>query len=103
MKEKNKKYVTEEQKEIQKFIIVVLGLVIIITGIYFFTRAFITKDLFKENERNYQIGAINYDMAIVGNMLNKPYQEYDVIAFSSEDTEATYYDTLFSKYTNDKK
>lgn len=103
MKKENKKYVTEEQKEIQKFLLVLLGLVIIIIGIYFFTRVFVTKDLFKENERDYQVGAINYDLAIVGNMLSKPYNEYYVMAFSNEDTQATYYNTLVSKYLSEKK
>ncbi len=100
-KNKKMKFETEEQKEIKKFIFVILGLVIIITGIYFFTRAFITKDLFKNKNANaeYTSGVINYDVAIVGTMLNRPQEEYYVLAFNSEDTNVNYYNALVSKYT----
>ena len=91
-------------KEIKKFIFVILGLVIIIVGIYFFTRAFVTKDLFKDaSEKTYQEGTINYDVAIVGNMLNRPNTEYYVIAFNGEEAEAIYYNTLVNKYMQNEK
>lgn len=98
-KNKIKKYETEEQAEVKKFILVLLGLIIVIVGIYFFTRAFVTKDLFKKTEDiNYQTGVVDENAVIVGNMLNRPYDEYYVIAFNSEDTQVNYYNTLVSKY-----
>ncbi len=101
---KQEKYETEEQAEIKKFIIVLLGLVIIIVGIYFFTRAFVTKDLFNKGEDvTYTEGTINYDTVIVGNMLSRPYTEYYVMAFDSESTQANYYNTVVSKYTKEEK
>lgn len=103
-KSKIKKYETEEQLEIKKFFIVLLGLVIIIVGVYFFTRAFVTKDLHKESDGvSYTEGKINYDVVVVGTMLNRPAKEYYVIAFSDEDTNATYYNTLVSKYMKNEK
>ena len=96
---------TEEQAEIKKFILVLGGLIIIIIGIYFFTRAFVTKDLFKEKDSDgikYQAGAISNTDIIVGNMLNRPYEEYYVIAFGSKSNLVNYYDTLVSKYTSEK-
>lgn len=103
---KNKivKYETEEQKEVKKFIFVLLGLILIVVGVYFFTRAFVTKDLFNEksSEVTYTEGVINYDVAIVGNMLNRPYDEYYLIAFDSEDTKVNYYNTIVSNYFNKK-
>ncbi len=105
MKEKKIKYQTEEQKEIKKFIIVLIGLILIIVGIYYFTRAFVTKDLFKSNtlEKQYTNGAINYEVAIVGNMLNKPQTEYYVMALNSENIEYSYYRTIASKYSSKEK
>ncbi len=99
---KKEKYQSEEQKELKTFIIVVIGLVIILVGIYFFTRAFITKDLFNKesNEITYSDGSVDYDVCIVGNMLSRPYNEYYVIAFSNEDLNANYYNTVVSKYTS---
>ncbi len=104
MKNKKLNYISEEQKEVKKFIIVLIGLIILIVGIYFFTKAFITKDLFKDNEEiKYTDGVINYDIAIVGNMLNRPFDEYYLIAFDSENNKATYYNALISKYMSKEK
>lgn len=103
-KMKNIKYETEEQKEVKKFIIVLVGLIIVVVGIYFFTRAFVTKDLFNKNtsEINYQDGAINYDVTIVGNMLNRPYEEYYVLAFDNEGIKANQYNGIVSKYLSNE-
>lgn len=98
-KSKIKKYETEEQMEMKRFVFVLLGLIIIIIGIYFFTRAFVTKDLFKEtSDVNYKEGTINYNVAIVGTLLNRPEKEYYVMAFSNEDNNANYYNVLVSEY-----
>lgn len=102
-KKKNVKYETEEQKEVKKFIYVIIGLVIIIVGIYFFTRAFITKDLFKkDSDITYTDGVVNDDVAIVGTMLNRPYEEYYVLAFDSDGTQANYYNGIASKYMSNE-
>ena len=98
MKNKVKKYETEEQMEVKKFIFVLLGIVLIVVGIYFFTRAFVTKDLFKQaSDVTYTSGTVNYDVAVVGTMLNRSDKEYYVVAYSSENNNATYYNTLLSK------
>ena len=103
-KNKNIKYETEEQKEVKKFIFVVIGLVIVIIGVYLFTKAFVTKDLFDDkNNTDYTEGIINYDTAIVGNMLNRPYAEYYLIAFDSKSLQQNYYSTLISKYKSNEK
>ncbi len=102
-KVKKNKYETEEQKEIKKFIIVLVGLILVIVGIYFFTRAFVTKDLFKNTDDiQYKEGAINYEVAIVGNMLSRPEKEYYVFAFNSESNKINHYNTLASKYKGEK-
>ena len=96
------KYVTEEQKEVKKFLILILGLVIIIIGIYFFTRAFVTKDLNKSKDSDsysYTAGSINDNVAIVGTMLSRPEKEYYIVAFSNEDFNLSYYNTIISKYS----
>ena len=106
---KNKlgKIETEEQAEIKKFIFVLGGLIIAIIGIYFFTRAFVTKDLFNKkkasDEINYQAGAISDTNIIVGNMLNRPFEEYYTFAFSSKSNLVGYYDTIMSKYKSEKE
>lgn len=101
-KKKTLRYETEEQKEVKKFIFVLLGLIIIVVGVYFFTRAFVTKDLFNTNEVTYQEGKINYDVAIVGNMLTRPEKDYYVFAFSNESTKVNYYNTLVNLYAKEE-
>ncbi len=87
---KNKlgKIETEEQAEIKKFILVLGGLI----------------DKKKESDGiNYQVGAISDTNIIVGNMLNRPYEEYYAIAFSSKSNLVGYYDTIMSKYKSEKE
>ena len=100
-----KKYETEEQLEVKKFIYVLLGLIIVIIGIYFFTRAFITKDLFnnKSDEIVYNYCKVIYDTVIVGTMLNRADSEYYVLAFSNDDNQAIYYNTIADSYINKKE
>lgn len=103
-KNKTQKYVTEEQMEIKKFIFVLLGLLILLVGVYFFTRAFVTKDLHKSsNGVEYTEGKVSYDTVIVGTMLNRSESEYYVYAFSNEDTKSIYYNTLVSQYSKEEK
>lgn len=103
-KNKTQKYVTEEQMEIKKFIFVLLGLLILLLGVYFFTKAFVTKDLHKNtNDVNYTEGKVSYDVVIAGTMLNRPISEYYVYAFSNEDTNSVYYNTLVSNYSKKDK
>lgn len=103
-KNKTQKYVTEEQMEIKKFIFVLLGLLILLVGVYFFTRAFVTKDLHKStNDVEYTEGKVSYDVVVAGTMLNRPESEYYVYAFSNENTKAIYYNTLVSKYSTNEK
>lgn len=88
---------TEEQAVIKKFTIIVLVLIILITGVYFFTRAFVTKDLNKEEENKTEI-TFDYTKTVLGSLLNRPYNEYYVLVYNSEDLKANYYSGLVSLY-----
>ena len=98
------KYATEEQKEVKKFICLLLGLILIIVGVYFFTRAFVTKDLKDSGtDSSYTAGSINSNIVIAGTMLSRPESEYYVAAFSGEDTSISYYNTIISNYISEEK
>ncbi|MBO7246930.1 MAG: hypothetical protein J6V02_01105, partial [Bacteroidaceae bacterium] len=56
----------------------------------------------KENQDEVKI-EINYDVATVGTILNRPYDEYLVLLYNSKESEAAYYSTLLANYTGDKK
>ena len=84
---KNKiSYRTEEQKEITKLIIIILVVTCLVAGAYLVTRAFVTKDLFTKDQAEEKVvipGEINYDVTIVGSILNRPYTEYYVVVYDT--------------------
>lgn len=91
---KQQKYYTEEQKEIRKFVFIILGLFVIIGAIYFITDKFV-------EEGNNQVldGEINFDKATIGTLLNRPYEEYYALIYNSESTNSPYYSSIKNGYT----
>lgn len=105
---KNKvKYQTAEQQEIKKFIIVILVVIACVGVVYFVTRAFVTKDLFTESEnetKDVVSGTVNYEVAIMGQLLNRPYDEYYAVIYNN--VEGDYIadmSTLVYDYTSKEK
>ena len=90
--EKNKKtknrikYSTGEGDEIKNLLLVILIVVIIVGALYLATRLFVTKDLFKKEEPEVETvtpGSISYDKIIMGQLLNRPYNEYYVAIYDA--------------------
>lgn len=109
--EKNKKvnkvsYRTSEQDEMVKFVIVILVVLLSVGAIYLITRAFVTKDLFVEDSKNNseaaQQGSVNYEVAIMGQLLNRPYKQYYAVIYDSEGDYNFDMYTLVSDYTKQK-
>ena len=107
VKKKNKiSYSTGEQAEVRNFIIVIIVVLLCVVGIYFLTRIFVTKDLFTyetpKQEDTLPV-EVNYDIAIVGQIMNRPYDEYYVAIYDS--TGKNNYDmaTIVSSYKAKKK
>jgi len=97
-KNKNKiKYETEESKEIKKFVIVLIVIIFAVALFYLATRMFITKDLFTGSNTKTEettTGEINYDVAIMGEILNRPYKTYYVAIYNK--TEGEYMSEMIS-------
>lgn len=107
-KVKNKiKYSTGESDEIFSLVTVILVVVLIVGGLYLATRAFVTKDLFKKKEQEVEQvtpGTVQYDVIIMGQLLNRPYDEYYVAIYDA--AEGDYIldmMTLVSSYNNQSK
>lgn len=100
---KKEKYHTEEEMEMTQFIKILAILVILVLGVYFFTRIFVTKDLFKKDESSSVAtkGEYNYNATLIGNMFNRPEKEYYVMIYDTENINAVYYSGLISNYSND--
>lgn len=98
------KYETEEQVELKQFIKILVVLIILVVGVYFLTRAFVTKDLFNKKEESSETtkGTINYSTTLIGNMFNKIDKEYYVLMYDTEDLQAAYYSGFMSNYSKNK-
>lgn len=96
---KIKNFKTEEQKEIIKFIIILVVVVALVVGIYFFTKRFVTKDESK-NETQEVTGTVNYNVTIIGALLNRPYDEYYAIIYDSTSTKAVKYEGIYSSFVS---
>lgn len=101
-KVKKVKYKTAEQEEMRKFILVIVVVLVCVGAVYLLTRAFVTKDLFdKKDENNTEEvveGVVNYSVAIVGQILNRPYDQYYVVVFDREGDYSSDMSSLVSAY-----
>lgn len=98
-------YRSEEQNEVLKFVKILGVLIILVLVVYFFTRVFVSKDLFNKKEEDAPIaGEVNYSLVpLIGNMLNKSDEEYYVFIYSSEDLIASYYRSIANLYSRNEK
>ena len=103
-KNKNKvkeiKYVSDEAHEIKRMIIILVGVVIAILGIYFLSQVIVNKRDASTNETNTSATEINYSIVNVGMILNRPYTNYYVVAYNSESLKAAEYSMIITKYQN---
>ncbi len=89
---------TEDGNEIKRFIIIVLVITVIAGVVYFVTEKFTKKDE-EEYVDPIQAGSIDYDKVIVGTIFNRPYDDYYVLVYNSEDQNAVKYSNLMATYT----
>lgn len=96
---KNKKQVSEvnETTFIKKFLIILSVVVAMVLALYFVTKAMV------DNRNNFNddvpvAGKINYNIISVGTLLNRPYDDYYVMVYNSEDSDAIYYSAFITKY-----
>lgn len=100
-------YSTTEQTEVKKFVIVILVVLLCVVGVYFLTRIFVTKDLLnkKEEEKVEEVipGEVNYDMAIIGTIMNRPYDDYYVAIYDLSGDYAYDMGTMIKSFTDANK
>lgn len=98
-KVKRETYRSEEQEEIIRFVWILAIIIILILGVYFFTKIFVTKDLNKDNTTSEPTtGEINYNSTLIGSMFTKPENKYFVLIYDSEDVRSVYYSGVISAY-----
>ena len=93
---KKEKLRTAEQEEMRKLGITVLIVIILVAGIALFTSAFVTKDLFNKKDEEKEV--VDYEVAIVGNILNRPYDSYYVLVFDKQGDSAADMNDILNGY-----
>ena len=96
---KETKIVNEDVTQIRNLIIMLIVVVAVCTGIYFLTDAMIKKENTKEEETKEV--EIDYDIASVGTMFNRPESEYFVLIYSTENYLSKYSSLLNSYRSSD--
>lgn len=88
---KSVRYESNDTKEIKNLIVITVVVVLIVGLLYFFT------NMLNNKGDNSKI-SFEYDTCMVGNMFNRPYDEYYVFLFSSLDSDASTYKGLITSY-----
>jgi len=96
----NKSDNTEDENSIRTLIIIVIVIAVLI-GIIYGVTELLKKD--PKVEEEITAGTINYDKTTVGTILNRPYDEYYVLVYNTEDSDAVLYSTILTKYMQNSK
>lgn len=98
---KNLKYYSDEQKEVQSFIKILVGLIILLVGAYLFTIFVVDKK--EDFKRTNNPGVVEYSSLYIGSILSKVDDEYYVLVFDSEDVNNAYIINKASAYKSSGK
>lgn len=95
-KSKNKikttKYESDDTKEVKNLIVITIIVVLVAVLLYFLTSMV-------NNKKNVSDVSFDYDTCLVGNMFNRPYEEYYIFLYSSLDSNASTYKGLITDYS----
>ena len=97
---KNEKVLNDNEIEIRNFFIILVVVVVIVVGLYFLSSLIVGKRDTNISNETIQKGKIDYEIVSVGTILNRPYSDYYVMVYDSEDTNAVYYSSLFGNYSD---
>ena len=89
------KPVNDAEDQVKKFIIILVGVAIVCVLSYLFTAKFLVKD---NSDSTKEETTITYENIRVGNVFNRPYKSYYVLA--TDLTKNTTYQSLVSTFTS---
>lgn len=93
--------INEDTDQIKKFIFILIGVAIVAVLLYFISSRYVIKDGVDSDE-TLASETISYDKVDVGNVFNRPYDEYYVMAYDPDSLKASYYAALLNNFTDDK-
>lgn len=97
------KYTSEESKEVKRFIIILISIIVLVLAVYGITRLINKNKDDNNNDRTVTAGSIDYDIVSVGTLFNRADSEYYVIVYDGESANAIYYSALMNKYMDKEK
>lgn len=95
------KDVNEDTDQIKKFVIILVGVAIVASLLYFISSKYLIKDGVKEEEKSTQ-ETLAYNKVNVGTVFNRPYEEYYVLAYDPDSLEASYYASWLNSFDSKK-
>ena len=93
------KYQNEDVNEIKTLIIITLIVILVAIGLYF-----LTDRILQNRTRDIPVPPtppISYTNTVVGRIFDKPYDEYFVFLFSSQDDRASLFNGLLRNFDHD--
>ena len=92
---KQSKIVSDDVIKIRNMLILLVGVVIVCVGLFFVTEIMIEKE--NSNNKTKEEVKIDYDIATIGTMFNRPEKEYYVLIYSKEEN-GTDLDSVLDTY-----
>ncbi len=96
-KMKQKKVINKDITKVRNLLILLLIVVLLCIGLYFITDSLLSKD--NSESINEPAVKIDYDIATIGTMFNRPENVYYVLIYSSNN-DGNNYDSILSNYRN---
>lgn len=95
--------INDDTDQFKKFIYILCGVALVAVILYFVSNNYLIKDSdLNDNKNNTTSATISYTEVNVGNVFNRPYDEYYVFAYNPEDKEASYYASLLNNFKSEK-
>ena len=96
------KYVNEDTNEVKKFIYILVGVALVAILLYFVSAKYLIKDRFQNKDTDIT-ESINYDDVNIGNVFNRPYDTYFILATDGENLDYPYLMALKQGYKGEEK
>lgn len=92
------KQTNEDTNMVRKFFLILFGVIIVVVLLYFVTSKTLSNN---QTSSESTTQSISYDTINVGNIFNRPYEEYYVLAYFFEDDDAYDYTSAVTTYTSE--
>lgn len=93
----------DDTNVVWKLILILSGVAIVAFLLYFISAKYLVKDNFQDEEESAGEVTITYDRIDVGNIFNRPYDEYYVLAYDPESLEASKYAALLNSFNKENE